>query len=318
MKTRLLPTLCIALVTSLFAHSAVFSAPPSPASWPPRFDPLRENPALELQKVEALQVKVSLEAKRMPLNELLATLQQQSGVALQSSEAFPAAKTLVTLRVREMSLASFMGALSRTYGVHWRENNGGWQMQPSDQSALLFKLQRASGLRPENDIEQREIVRQQQDDWAKEIYFSVDENVWSSPQDVKLDDLPPQLQQSMLVKQGVSVKGLPDEIQAAIHRRINASLSSQLIERYRQTLLLKDEKLVLKLSKINPDTPVFFAQDLNIMRMMPREFAPVQLAVYTTDGRFVANVFRTFRPVAPDEAQKEPQPQAEIPVPAGR
>lgn len=88
----------------------------------------------------ALQRVVSLQVKRLALHDLLAQLQQQSGVRLALGEDAPAAK-LVTARVEKMPLSKLMGVLSRVYGVKWSKGAGNtYTIRGNDQGELHLKL----------------------------------------------------------------------------------------------------------------------------------------------------------------------------------
>lgn len=98
------------------------------------------SPALDADP--ALQGLISLEAKRVPLSELLVQLQQQSGVQLiMGKDRVPDSAQKVTARVDKMPLSRFMAILTRLYGVQWtKSEDKSYILQNSDQGELHRKL----------------------------------------------------------------------------------------------------------------------------------------------------------------------------------
>ena len=256
-----------------------------------------QNPVPELQQVAALQATVSLEAKQMPLTDLLTALQKQSGVVFQSGADFPSAKTRVTLRLKDMTLASLMGTLSRIYGVRWVEEKGGWTMRASDQSTLTIQLMRSIGIDGRFTMEKMKIAEQQRAELVEEIYGSVDEAAWRSPE-------------------GVPFASLPEEVQQHIRDAVSERQWQPTIERQLERIQLSQQKLVLRLGKIALDATPLFANDVSLLNFNPLSVLDsTQLAIYTADGRFVTNIFPTFQPSAEPPA---PPANAAAATPAAR
>ena len=93
----------------------------------------------QLDSDAALQRAVSLQVKRLPLRELLAQLQTQSGVTLRLGTDAPADK-LLTARVEAMPLAKWMESLARVYGVSWSKVGDAYSMQGNTRGELHLKL----------------------------------------------------------------------------------------------------------------------------------------------------------------------------------
>ncbi len=185
----------IAVASGGFGLSVVLAQPARPPIQ--SFIPMPFNPVPELQAVAALQAKVSLEARQMPLSELLVALQQQSGIAFAVADEFPSAQTLLTLRLNQTPLASLMGSLSRIYGVHWDEENGTWMLRASDQGSLQVAIARSVGADGHMMPLKQARQAQEQADLVAEIYDSVDSELWKAPTGVPLISLPAQLQQRL-------------------------------------------------------------------------------------------------------------------------
>lgn len=262
--------------------------PPPPMQ---SFIPLPFNPVPELRDVAELQSKVSLEARQMPLSELLTELKKQSGVAFAVADQFPAAKTLLTLRLNQTPLASLMGSLSRIYGVRWNQENGVWMLRASDQDALQVAVARSVGADGYLMPKKQNRRAQEQADLSAEIYDSVEAELWEVPDGVPLSKLPADLQQRL--RQSYE----NDYYQV-----------KKTIDNSQDFTQLAQQKLVLRLGRIVPGTPTLFSREVSLISpgigpMMARELKFPQLAVYTSDGRFVTNIFPAFRPeIAPTAA----------------
>ncbi len=118
--------------------------------------------AADLEREAALQAKVSLEAKSLPLGELLALLQKQSGVNLRAAAGSPANEVRVTARIKEMPLWNLLAALSRLYGVEW--NTSGpkeYTMHGSSREKLSVRMLALGGT-PRYDGPQERSEREQQ------------------------------------------------------------------------------------------------------------------------------------------------------------
>lgn len=195
-----------------------------------------------------------------------------------------------------MSLASLMGTLSRIYGVRWIEENGAWTMRASDQSTLNVRMLRSHGMDGRYSPEMTQLAKQQQAELAEEIYNSVDEDAWRSPDGVPFTSLPEELQQR--------IRSNPNPRQATWLTWVE----DKIIERKFEQMQLAQQKLVLRLGKVDPKTAVLFPGEVAWVRPNSyRDLDHPQLAVYTADGRFVTNIFPTFRPPAEAPA---PQPGA--------
>lgn len=154
--------------------------------------------ASALERDPALAVKVSLEAKRLLLRELLVELQRQSGVTLAASEQSPAATARVTMRVKDMPLSTFMNALSRLYGVEWTKNAGGeYVMRSEARGEMLAKVLRVSARAMHTTPQEGEEQRRQKTALADEIVRPLDVNALKSPAGVPIAALPEALRQKL-------------------------------------------------------------------------------------------------------------------------
>ena len=98
-----------------------------------------DDPALNADA--ALGAAISLHVKRVSLRDVLAQVQQQSGVSLTLDATAPATR-LLTAHVEKMPLARFMAVLARIYGVKWRKAGTTYAMRGNDSGELHLQLLR--------------------------------------------------------------------------------------------------------------------------------------------------------------------------------
>lgn len=81
------------------------------------------------------QASVTLEARRLPLSQVLVEVKKQTGVDLTSAEGTFAREPKVTMAVSEMPLREWMESLGALYEVAWRSTGpNAFQMRPSGRS----------------------------------------------------------------------------------------------------------------------------------------------------------------------------------------
>ncbi|MDF2440881.1 MAG: hypothetical protein JWN98_1865 [Abditibacteriota bacterium] len=252
------------------ARSQQQGAPANPVAMP-----ILDKAALQQDAV--LQAKISLEAKRMPLRELLAQAQKQSGVVLQATADSPATRSLLTARLKEMTLATLMISLARIYDVRWTKDGTVYTMHGSDNDELSYKLIRYQGIKPAQITTGEQVPREHEDNaLAKEIFYSVDEEAWKAPA-------------------GVPMSALPQDVQERLLQRFEADGIFAVIVLERLERIFAAQTFYLRLHIASSRTPLFRQdapgiQDLHMsaLHKMPR------LMVYNSDDRFVASLFPQF------------------------
>jgi len=144
----------------------------------------------------ALQDPVSLTARRQPLGELLREVQRQTGVEVQADAPGLEAK-LVTLRVKNMPLASLLAALGKLYGTEARKDDKGrYKLQPSSRTAFERLLPQLGSAQANYD----EAQMKNPVDWAAEVFGNVNPAALRSKEGVALTDLPEDLQAQLREK----------------------------------------------------------------------------------------------------------------------
>lgn len=185
----------------------------------------------------ALQAKVSFEAKRRPLAEVLAEVQKQSGVTVQAAPDSPAQTARLTARVKDMTLAELMGALSGLYGVEWlRSGDKSYLMRsgPALEAKLLqagdpgwFRFWQVEGRRP---VAPKHLTLEAPVDWLSEITRQVPlEDLMVDAADLKMGD-------EASSDKGVPVSQLPAELQRKLRRYMETEAGLSLLRERGQTL----------------------------------------------------------------------------------
>ncbi|RYZ61160.1 MAG: hypothetical protein EOP09_20300, partial [Proteobacteria bacterium] len=122
------------LVGSIFLAGVGFLLPQT--AWAQQVEPKVAVPKttaapqikLDLEREATLQKQVSFEVKQCPLPELLADLQEQSGVTLQLGQEAKLEDKRVTARVQKLPLAKVMESLGHLYSFIWTRGNEGYQL----------------------------------------------------------------------------------------------------------------------------------------------------------------------------------------------
>lgn len=233
-----------------------------------------------LQQDAVLQATISLEAKRMPLRELLAAAQKQSGVTLRATKDSPATRALMTARLKEMTLATLMISLARIYDVRWTKDGAGYTMHGSNNDELSYKLIRYQGFNSTGfqDIEAR---NREDDALADEIFYSMDQEAWKAP-----DSVP--------------VSALPEDVQDRLRERFEADGIKYTIVLERLERIFAAQTLHLRLhiapqNRAPLNTQLFRADAAGTSEKSESTIHKMaRLMVYTVDGRFVAALFPSF------------------------
>lgn len=238
-----------------------------------------------LQQDAVLQAKISLEAKRMPLRELLAEAQKQRGVVLQATEDSPAARALMTARLKDVTLATLMDSLSRIYDVRWTKDGAAYTMHGSDKDELSYKLIRYQGRKSTDMIVKDIEARDREDDvLAKEIFYSIDEEAWKAPE-------------------GVPMSALPQDVQERLLQRFEASGIGAVILLERMERIFAAQTFYLRLHIASSKTPLFRPDAFaSIDRGQSASYKMARLMVYNADDRLVAALFPEFH------GPKQPSP----------
>ena len=251
-----------------------------------------------LQKDIALQATISLEARRMPLSELLAAAQKQSGIILKAAADSPATRALMTARLKDVTLASLMTSLSRIYDVRWTKEGGGYTMHGSDKDALSYRLIRYQGL-DASGFQDREAANREDDALAEEIVNSLDREAWKTPE-------------------GVPVTELPEDVQDRLRGRFEPDGIKAVILQERLERVFASQTFQLRLH-IAPQKSLLFRPNPagSMERTSSAYFKMARLMAYTADGRFVAAVFPEFhgprqepvRPLSQSVTRQSAQPE---------
>ncbi|MGI9091731.1 MAG: hypothetical protein ACR2GG_11635, partial [Gemmatimonadaceae bacterium] len=138
----------------------------------------------------ALQIPLSFEVKSLPLSELLAQLQKQSGVIFKIADEPQSAPLRVTARANKLPLAEVMRALRRLYGVSWtRDAPTSWTMSYSEKGALERELLRF-GEADNLQTLRLQKVRERHPDWLGEVFQHTDDAALNGAGGVSLSVLP--------------------------------------------------------------------------------------------------------------------------------
>lgn len=226
----------------------------------------------QLEDEEKLKSKISLEAKRQPLSELLNKLAQRNGVQLTIATNAPKQSSLVTGRVNQMPLGALMGALARVYGSYWTKESATeyvWHPIPLNplQSAML-RAGRSDYFTKGATWETTKEKRQQLLEIEQEIADEVGET--KTPE-------------------GVAVSTLPDDTQEKLKRALSEVASKQIVELHQNAWQFLTPKAIVNLDR----TPKFQGNRWQVSVMMAGE--TIRLMSSDVNG-----------PIPPKETQTPP------------
>jgi hypothetical protein len=214
----------------------------------------------ELKSTATLQAKMSFEAKRQPLAELLAELQKQSGVKL--TLAADAPQVRVTAYVQELSQAEDMNALTRLYGTKWsRDAENTYTLHGSGLSELEQTLIKVGDV---NAAEYRFWGRQRQE--AEQVSLKLRNGGANEP---------------LLARQkGMSFSDLSKDTQQALRQHMETRMAFNIVRAFQSasepflewcTLRAASPKLVPQ--QPGDTSPPRYSQDTK-MDIMPPSAAP--------------------------------------------
>jgi len=225
------------------------------------------------------EAKLTLEARRLPLSQVLAAVKQQTGAELTVAEGTFAREPKMTMAVSEMPLREWMESLAKLYDVKWQAAGPkSFQMKPSQ-------------------ISQGERGVRHMGSWF---------NAWAWPfEDEKRPKyLPPRvvpdwkglvdnnLDLQAITTTGVPLAGAPAELQQAVRDSVQREVALRLLY---ESLLLNAAHEPLSLSVARP--PGTSGYVLNPGRRDEKSFLspnPVSVDVNSWDGKTVGRF--DFRP----------------------
>ena len=146
-----------------------------------------------LAKETALAAPISLQATQMPLAELLAELQKQSGVTLTLAPDAPTVR--VTARLKQMPLLEVMNALSRMYGVTWAKSEAkAYRLQAGEISDLQRQLLQTGNGQSQTLLWEWQLRQEEQHKFADAVVEEAGILDLETPAGVPLSSLSPETQ----------------------------------------------------------------------------------------------------------------------------
>lgn len=237
--------------------------------------------APELETDAALQAKVSLEAKRRPLKDIVGDLKKQSGVALALAPDAPPASAPVTLRVSEMPLWKMMASLSRIYGATWSKNGAAYTLRSAKLDPLdLGMLRRGFWYRWRlHYLDTYNLQQRENSALAREILRHVRRDQLNSPQGAPFSDV-------------------PQELRDQVRKYLQEEDAQRILDGQAQLDATPLEGMVLRFAPLNSREP-----DKVLWGRTAFSGKDAQLGAFTADGRFICTVFNRFKVKAPREGE---------------
>lgn len=247
--------------------------PATPINNAPR-SPLTATPqstAADLDHDPALQVKISFQAKRLPLSDVIAELQKQTGITLTAAPDSPAATVRVLAVVKDMPLGAAMGAFTRLYGVTWTKQAdnfylmGKSQLTEPDQKLLSFA-----------NMGHREVYR-----WGQDP-----DRAWEAGVRELMENAD---REALRSKAGMAVADLPADLQTRLRQYVAERNAYFLLRSYRKATNTKLEDAVLQVSgpqtiqlpqgptKLRPFATLYSSDKTSILAQLPFGLRPVPL-----------------------------------------
>lgn len=177
-----------------------------------------------------LQMKVHLEAVRVPVEDVLADLQQQSGMKLEAAP--PLSKFPLTIHINGLSLGAVMASLQRLYATTWSKTTANtYTLNQSDLKQVEQELARVGDgyYLPGRTRETRSTALV---NWNEEITDAVG--------------------QDALHGKGIAFTDLPEQAQVKLRQDMQERAASDMIWRLSRTSLINITDSVL-----NIDMPHF-------------------------------------------------------------
>lgn len=246
---------------------------------------------LDLTKQAALQTKVTVEAKRQPINDFLAALTGQSQVVLTVPPELPVAAARITAHLEDFALADAMLSIERLYNMRWsRVSEREWvlnQVVGSDLDRDLGKLGdlkwfswRQGGARSRSEDGQV--------NWTAKVLANFDE-------------------ERLRQKKGVPFGELPEDVQQGIRRRFERRARLQLVSRYARARVFSIEPHSLDiLSKLFGDINEARSAGLNVSAGIKPVTGIVVVAHAADTGQDFTLNLKPQLPETPDAAQANP------------
>ena len=244
-----------------------------------------------LQQEGALQAKLTLEVTKKPLNEMLDLLQQQSGVKLSSAPDSPAKTVKVTARFNQMTLADALCALTRIYGVQWQKSEGAYIMHRYSKDDLHLRLFQRSGTPGNYTTDDVKKEQEENAAFVAQIYDSIAENSWKSPD-------------------GVAFKALPLDLQEQLRTHILAYNSLSAAKHIGYEEKAANDDLELRLGSVipgsvKPHIPMFLPPLTSQFVDQKLKFRGPGWLIYSSKGELVIPIFPEMH--GPSQAEKEDQ-----------
>lgn len=223
-----------------------------------------------LERDASLAVQVTLTAKAQPLEEVLATLQEQSGIRLKADPAAIKVRRLVTARVKDMPLATFLGSLTRMYGVQWVKDDDRSYIMRSGEMDALRRSMLATGepywYRYRYRLSYNYILeKQRRAEIAQYIYKQLGTGALTTPE-------------------GVAFTSLPEEWKPELYGIVQVPQAEALIRERRLLDRVFSQPLFLHLGKTPPDI-----KPAGPGISVPHGHMP-ELTIRDAEGRFVAQL----------------------------
>lgn len=187
----------------------------------------------QLEAEIPLQTKISVEAKRRPLGDLLAEVAKKGDIKLIVGEGVPAKTTLVTTRVNEMPLGNFMGALGRLYDVYWTKRSPNqYTLHAGEKNLLqtsLMQLGAGGSFSPYVNWYLTYAQEQEYGELEQQIVAEL-------------------LEQGNEKSEGVSLSVLPEDLQLRLRQAVEEIFANRIISKYQQVSKFITDQSVMRLS----------------------------------------------------------------------
>jgi hypothetical protein len=178
----------------------------------------------------ALGKQITLDAKHLPLSDLLAQAGKQGGVTLTLSSHSPLAQKLVTARISHMNLYDFMGAIGRTYNADWSKTGADeFTLTPKTADPIaegIAQLGMPAFYRDRDDVASSVAAKipgenniKTRNDLYRKVLLAEGFQALRSEKGVPVNSLPPELATS-LKKQYMQVDAVPLLMEYAAYKSI--------------------------------------------------------------------------------------------------
>ncbi|MDF2440904.1 MAG: hypothetical protein JWN98_1888 [Abditibacteriota bacterium] len=243
---------------------------------------------LDLTKQGALQTKVTVEAKRQPINDFLAALTAQSQVVLKVPPELPVAAARITAHLEEFALADAMLCIERLYNMRWsRLSEREWILNHVVGSDLDRDLGKLGDIKwfswRQGSVESRS--EDGQVNWTAKVLANFDE-------------------ERLRQKKGVPFGELPEDVQQGIRRRFERRARLQLVKGYARARVFSIEPHPLDVSsKLFGDINEARAAGLNVSAGIKPVTGIVVVAHATDTGQDFTLNLKPQLPETPRAAQ---------------